>query len=64
MGKKWSLWMILPVILFSCNRDNQREQEKNKFSKDIAECNYNIDVTEMRWSTHADSIFLKLLVMH
>jgi hypothetical protein len=63
MKKSWLLWMILPLILVACNRDNQREHDKIKFSQDVVECSYNIDVTEMHWSTYADSIFLKYKIV-
>ena len=62
MKRNWLLGMVLPVILLACNRENTDEQNIFKFSQDLSQGSYTIDVTEMHRSAYADSIYLKFKI--
>jgi hypothetical protein len=61
--RKWLLWAILPLISFACNTNGANELDKILFLQNLPQSNYNVDITEMRWTAHADSIYLPFRIV-
>ncbi len=64
MKNKWLLWIALSFTLFACNQGEDSEQYKVQFRQELNQAGYDAEVTEMKWSRYADSIFLKFKIIN
>jgi hypothetical protein len=64
MKNKWILGLMLSLLFTACNLENEDEQRAQQFRQELAQADYKVDVSEMKWSQQADSIFLKFKIMN